>query len=172
MDSIGQRGRVDVEESHRSHAICVAGKQVRDVLAQLTVRWMSNHNAIDHHRHGRTIGGNHGRLRRQRPTKVHVVGAEDCAALSRRIDSAERLRGMRIVDRNRLGSKIHLAIRFVKCNRMQLVSAVAGRAGAAGIRQEVGEHLVAPARAVLIGISREHGLPHRVSHRRKIPRCR
>src|SRR5258708_5386134 len=65
---------------------------------------------------------------------------------------------MHVVDCDGLGSKIQLATSLVKGDRMQLVSAVTWRAGAAGIGQEVGEHLITPTRPVLIWVSGEHGL--------------
>src|SRR5437879_1769099 len=108
---------------------------------------MSNRRTIDHHRDGRSVDRYHTRLRRQRPTEVDRVGAGDRAALCWCIDRTERLGGMYIVDRDRLGSKIGLLAGLVKCDRMELVSSVARRARAAGIRQDVGEQLIAPARA-------------------------
>jgi len=69
---------------------------------------------------------------------------------------------MRVIDGDGLGAKIRLKARLVEGDRMQLVSTVAGAASAAGIRQEVGQHLIAPASPVLerrVGeLSRDVGL--------------
>ncbi len=65
---------------------------------------------------------------------------------------------MHVVNCDRLGSKIQLATSLVKGDSVQLVSAVTWRAGAAGIGQEVGEHLITPTGPVLIWVSGEHGL--------------
>src|SRR5258706_143427 len=114
--------------------------------------------AIAHNRDSGPIERHQGGLRRQRPAEVYRVSAGDRGALSRCIESPEGFRRMGVVHCDRLGAKIQLTTRFVESSRMQLVSAVAWRSGPTRIRQEVSEHLVTPTRAILIGISREHGL--------------
>jgi hypothetical protein len=77
---------------------------------------------------------------------------------------------MRIVDGDRFGSQLGLQAAAVKCYGVELVRAVAGRAGAAGIRKDVSQHLITPTQR---GIARGNlgiGLPHRVSRRpQKLP---
>ncbi len=63
---------------------------------------------------------------------------------------------MCIVHRNRLGSKVDGHAHVVERTDMDLVSAIAGWTHAAGTRQEIGEHLVAPTSPVVIWIAREH----------------
>src|SRR5258708_40267099 len=79
---------------------------------------------------------------------------------------------MHVVDCDCLCSKIELATSLVKFDRMQLVSPVTWRAGAAGIGQELGEHLITPTGPVLIWVSGEHGLHIRPPVVRKCPRPR
>src|SRR5258708_39149029 len=65
---------------------------------------------------------------------------------------------MRIVKRDGLGAKIDLTSRLVMSNRMDLISAVAHGACTGSVRKEVSEHLIAPARSVLIGVRGKHAL--------------
>src|SRR5258706_5135357 len=110
---------------------------------------MTNYLPMDHHRDGGPVDGQHGRLRSQRPTKIYVIRAGYCSALSRSIDAAKWFRRKRVIDRDRFGSQVDLISSFVVCDGMNLVSAISSRAGSAGIRQEVGEHLVAPTGPVI-----------------------
>src|SRR5258708_5060167 len=117
---------------------------------------MSYLHAVDYHSDRRTIFGYKTRLWRQRPAEVDIVGSRNSAALRRCIDCAEGLRRMCVVHRNRPCSKIERHAHVVECTGMDLVSAITGCAHAAGIRQEVSEHLITPTRTVIIGMGREH----------------
>src|SRR6266478_2744635 len=65
---------------------------------------------------------------------------------------------MGVIHGDGLGAKIGLAARPVKRDGVDLVSAVAGSAYAAGIRQHVGEQLISPTGPIIVWISRELSL--------------
>src|SRR5260370_15896881 len=100
MHSVRNAGSVEAEESHRTAAVCVTRKEIRDVAAEVVVSRLPYGNAVQLHRQRVAILRNESRIGSDRPTEVYIRIAAGRAALARCVDGSEWFSCMRIVDGN------------------------------------------------------------------------
>ena len=162
MEAVVEHGRVDHPVADRAARIRIAREERRDVGPREVVGDGAERNAVDVHPNRRPVGGDRLRLRRQRPTEVHVVGAGDRLTLVRGIDGAERRDRRRVVHDDGALSEKRLGEVGVDRVRRDLERAVAL------LRQHVGEQHEAPPRATLPG-SDGYVARRRAARLRRIP---
>src|SRR5258708_1465659 len=103
---------------------------------------MPNELAINYDKDRGSINRNLAGILSQGPTEIDKCVSGSGATLPRRVEGAERLVSMRVVDNDRFGSEVGGTACVVVCNGMQLESPI-------GIREKISEHLIAPARAIV-----------------------